>query len=131
MIESTLIAHVVDGRKYFIYDTVIGGKHVYTACGVGRVVNGDVSLTPVGKATLSALLAYVQDLQGDGFTALFVEIARISKAAAKVGTALEASNSEGVVFFVCHDLDIYHAAIAALQGKGGAVYAREGANARH
>ncbi len=105
------------GQVYLILDTVSDHKHVFTACGVGRVEKGDARITQAAQATLNALLAYAENA-GLGRIHL-VEIATTVAAPVRVRKALEAANDKEVVFFVCRQPDVYDAAIQQLNVNWG------------
>jgi hypothetical protein len=115
MIQSNLIPNAVDGIQYLIYDTVLNGKHVFTACGVGIIEDNDANLTPTGRATLFSLTEYVNNFNSGEFTIRLQEIATTSKVKVKIRKAIEVANNEEVIFFVCRSHKIYDAAVAALQ----------------
>lgn len=101
-----------DGHVFLLFDTMADGKHVFTAMGVGRIENGVPMLTPVGQATLLALLAHA-----DGRTegrVHFAEIATVAAVPVRVRKALERADKEDIVFFACRNPDVYDAAFAAL-----------------
>lgn len=98
--------------RYLILDTVIDGKHVFTACGQGRITKGDVELTETGQATLYALGDYAQHA---GLGKLhIVEIATVAAAPVRVRKALEVADQKELVFFVCRSPQVYDAAVEQL-----------------
>lgn len=101
------------GQVYLILDTVTDHKHVFTACGVGRIQRGDALITPTGQATLNALLAYAESERLG--TVHMVEIATVAAAPVRVRKALESADDKDVVFFICRDSHVYDAAILQLE----------------
>lgn len=117
-IQSFLISNVVNGKQHLIYDSILNGKHVFTACGVGMVKDGDAQLTPTGMDTLTALTDYVNNLEGEEIqTIRMQEIKTIERTKIRIKTAIEAARDKEVIFFVCNDPHIYDAAVAALRVK--------------
>lgn len=114
MIQSFLIHDTRHGVSHLLYDTVLDGKHVFTACGIGNVVGDDALLTPNGRETLFALADYVEYTHGQVCTIRFQEIAGRSVAVKRIRKALEAADNKEIVFFVCRDTDIYDAAVKIL-----------------
>lgn len=116
MISSYLIDYVIDDEKFLFYDTVIDGKHVYTACGIGRVnaLGNDAELSDIGRDTLAALHAYIEDLDLPLATIRFAEVRTEKTAVLRVNKMLEAANNKEVVFFVARSSAVYDATIAAL-----------------
>lgn len=114
LIHSFLIPNVIEGKQYLLYDTVIFGKHVFTACGVGIIENGEPVLSSIATETLFALTEYVNDFGG---TIRFQEIRTVSRCKGRVKAAIEAARDKEVIFFVCHGSDVYDAAVAALHVK--------------
>ena len=112
MHQSFFVDTQVGGVRYLILDTVIDGKHVFTACGQGRVAKGDVELTATGQATLHALGDYAKHA---GLGRLhMVEIATTAAAPVRVRKALEAADQKEIVFFVCRGPLVYDAAVEQL-----------------
>lgn len=109
MIQSFPIPNVTNKIQHLIYDTVLNKKHVFTACGIGVVENNDAKLTPTGQDTLFALAENVDNL----WTIRFWEIKKLSRAKARVRTAIESARDKDAIFFVCHDSQIYDAVVAA------------------
>lgn len=101
-----------DGHVFLLMDTVTDGKHLFTAMGVGRIQDGQPMLTPVGQATLMALMAHANG-RTDG-TVHFMEIATVQAVPVRVRKALERADKEDIVFFVCRNPHVYDAAFAAL-----------------
>lgn len=114
MIQSFLIRNAEGGVQYLLYDTVVDGKHVYTACGIGRVENGDARLTPIATQTFNALAGHIEHSHGALGTVRFQEIARLRGVTGRVAKGLEAAEHGELVFFVCRDHQIYDAAVVAL-----------------
>lgn len=114
MIQSHLIDNCFDGLRYLFYDTVLDGKHVFTACGMGKIEGTNVLLSPAARQGMVAATGHVQNLEGTAFRMRFQEIASIDLAGKRVGDALDAANDKELIFFVCRSPDIYDAAIAAL-----------------
>ncbi|WP_125077004.1 hypothetical protein [Pseudoxanthomonas sp. SGT-18] len=107
-----------DGHVFLILDTVFDHRHLFTACGVGRVERGDARLTETGRATLYALADYAnQESLG---TLRLVEIATVAAAPLRVRKALQAADDKDLVFFVCRSPQVYDAAIALLNVKAAA-----------
>lgn len=116
MIQSFLVSIPPDdaGQVYLVLDTVADHKHVFTACGVGRVQKGDALVTPTAQATLQALAGYAESA-GLGGRMHLVEIATPVAAAVRVRKALESADDKDLVFFVCRSPDVYDAAMQQLQ----------------
>jgi len=114
MIQSYLIANAADGVQYLFYDTVLDGKHVFTACGIGKVANNDVLLTQVARETLLAAVNHANDSNSGSFNTRFQEIGVLRGVEARIGQALDAANDKDLIFFVCKTPDIYDAAVANL-----------------
>jgi hypothetical protein len=113
--QSHLIRHVVDGLPFLIYETVLDGKRLYTACGVGRVEASNAHLTDTGRQNLGALLSYLEQTPGGVGTIRFQEIATVAVAPVRVRKTLAAAGNQEAVFFVCRSPDIYDAAVNALK----------------
>lgn len=114
MIQSHLVANNTNGVQYLFYDTVLAGKHVFTACGVGKIEDSNVLLTPVARETMIAVANHVQNSEGAAFSMRFQEIASIDLAGKRIKEAIEAANDKELIFFVCHSADMYDAAVSAL-----------------
>ena len=114
MIQSyrVAIAPNVNHQTFLVFDSICQGKHVFTACGVGRIQKGGVQITPTAQATLAALTAYAES-QGLG-RLHFMEIATVAAAPVRVRKALEAAHDKEAVFFVCRGPDVYDAVFVAL-----------------
>jgi hypothetical protein len=112
--QSLPIHHVVDGTPFLIYETVLDDKHLYTACGVGRVEGSNAHLADSGRQQLGALLSYLERTPGGAGTIRFQEIATVAVAPVRVRKTLAAAGNREAVFFVCRGPDIYDAALAAL-----------------
>ena len=114
MIQSFMVHLPPDeaGQVYLVMDTVFAGKHVFTACGQGRIRKGDAEITATAQATLNALAAYA-DREGLG-RAHLVEIATPIAAAVRIRKALEAADHKELLFFVCRSPHVYDAAILQL-----------------
>lgn len=115
MIQSFLIQHVIDGLQFLIFDSVLDGKHVYTACGEGRIERDDARLTDTARNTLLALTDYAENTDHPGRAVRFQEIATVKAVPVRVRKALETADHEDIVFFVCRNAHIYDAAILALR----------------
>lgn len=113
MVQSFFVGTQEGAVRYLILDTVIAGKHVFTAMGVGRVHKGDAQLTPTARDTLMALADYAQSQQLGAIN--LVEIATVIAAPVRVTKALERAHEKDVVFFVCRDPHIYDAAFEQLR----------------
>lgn len=111
MIQSFFVRPTTPGVHHIFFDTVINGTHVFTACGVGRVENGDAALTAIAQATLDELLAYAKDSL---HRLVLRELSTVGSARGKVRKTLEMARDKDVVFFVCADADVYDTAIARL-----------------
>lgn len=114
MIQSFMIQHAVGNVGYVFYDSVLDGKHVYTACGVGRAERNDARLTETARETLLALTDYAENASGRERSIRLQEIATVKAAPVRVRKALESADHEDIVFFVCRTADIYDAAVAEL-----------------
>lgn len=114
MIQSFLIPNTTDGMQYLFFDTTFKGKHVISACGVGKVKNRDAQITDVAEATLMAMIDYAKSVDAPIEQISVHEIGTIGKARARITNALETSNDKGIVFFVCRNSDVYDAAVAVL-----------------
>lgn len=114
MIQSHLIANTTDGVQYLFYDTVLNGKHVFTACGVGRIEDANVLLTPIARETMFAAANHAQDSNKAPFSSRFQEIGSIDSVSDRIRQALDAANDKELIFFVCNTPDIYDSAVAAL-----------------
>ncbi len=114
MIKSHLIQHPVDGIQFLFYDTVFKSKHVFTACGVGRVKDEDAELTQVAQQTLFGLGDYVEETHGSPGTIRLQEIATLQAVPVRVRKGLESANDKEILFFVCRSPEIYDAAVKAL-----------------
>ncbi len=114
MLQSFAVTNANAGIQYLFYDTVLDGKHLITAVGVGRVRNGDAEITPVAQQTLEAVIAYAENANGAGVTVALQEIATVKAAPVRVAKALKAASEKSVVFFVCRSPDIYDAAVLQL-----------------
>jgi len=114
MIQSVAVQLAPDenGHVFLIFDTVCNHKHVFTACGVGRIQRNEAFLTVAGQATLHALCRYAE-AEGLGAVHL-VEVATRAAAPVRVRKALEAADEKDVVFLVCRQPDVYDAAIEQL-----------------
>lgn len=100
------------GHVFLIMDTVTDGKHLFTALGVGRIEHGEPMLTPVGSATLNALMAYAEHKPAGRVH--FMEIATVAAVPVRLRKVLARADKEDVVFFVCRNSNVYDAAFAAL-----------------
>lgn len=120
MIRSYLVAPR-EGVEvaYLLFDTAIENKHVFVACGVGRIKGRDAHLTETAQATLHSLIAYAND---DSAAITLAEIATVAAASVRVRKALDAADEKSVVFFVCRSPEVYDAAVEAL----GVVWKTEG-----
>lgn len=107
MIQSFPILSARGGVQYLVYDTVIDGKHVLCACGVGRVEKGDVHLTAVGRATWEALLAHGEQAKAGEVSGRVQEIAAMGHVRRRVTGALQAAENGEVLFFACRTPEIY------------------------
>lgn len=117
-IQSFLIPNAADGKQYLIYDSILNGKHVFTACGVGKIENNEPKLTEFGSGTLNALTEYVNNLGADELqTIRFQEIKTAERAKIRIKTTIEKASDKEVIFFVCNDSNVYDAAVAALRVK--------------
>lgn len=114
MIQSFRVDIAPDdhGQVFLVMDTVSGGKHVFTAIGVGRIRKREVEITGTGQATLNALAAYSQDHEAGRFH--MVEVATDTAAPVRVRKALEAADDKDSVFFVCRNPGVYDAVFVAL-----------------
>lgn len=116
MIQSHLI-QTEGNARYLIFDTVIDGKHLYTACGVGRVKGSEPAITEMAQKTLEALLAHGEQ-HGDTTRDLrLVEIATVAAAPVRVRKNLQAAADKDLVFFMCRDHQVYDAAVAQLNAQ--------------
>ena len=117
-IQSFLIPNAVNGVQHLIYDSILSGKHVFTACGVGIIENDEPKLSAVGTDTLFALTEYVNNLGADELqTIRFQEIKTAERAKIRIRTAIEKAGDKEVIFFICNDPHVYDAAVAALRVK--------------
>lgn len=114
MIQSHLIKTSTT-QQLLIFDTIADSKHLYTACAVGTVENGDAALSDVGQKTVDALLAHAQNAGDLGQNLRFQEIATVAAAPIKVRKALQAADHKDAVIFVCRNHHVYDAAVAELQ----------------
>lgn len=111
MISSFPVPVHYKGDAYITFDVVLEGKHVFVASGVGRIQHGRVTLSDIANATFSALATHTHDAH----TQVIVrEIATAAAIAVKVAKTLEASDDEGVVFFVCRTSAIHDGVIEHL-----------------
>ena len=115
MIQSYLISTEPKGTQYLFYDTVLNGKHVFTACGVGRVEKNDALLTPVARETLLAATGHAQNSNNGPYGLRFQEIVTLHGVESRIRESLKSANDKELVFFICGTPDIYDAAVAALQ----------------
>jgi hypothetical protein len=113
MIQSFLISNKANGTQYLFYDTVLDGKHVFTAFGIGRIEKDNAMLTPVGRETLLAATGYAQN-SNKACGLRFQEIATIQGLNHKIRDVLKSANDKDFVFFICGSADIYDAAVSAL-----------------
>ncbi len=114
MLQSFAVNNATAGVQYLFYDTVLDGKHLITAVGVGKVERGDVKITEIAQQTLHAAAAYAKDTNGSDPTIVFQEIATIKAAPVRVSKALKSAGNKSMVFFVCRSNDIYDAAVEQL-----------------
>lgn len=101
-----------NGHVFLVFDTVQAGRHVFTACGLGRIDAGQPLLSPIAQTTLHALTAYAESQQFGSIH--FAEIATVAAAPIRVRKALERANQKDVLFFLCRSPQVYDAAFAAL-----------------
>lgn len=106
------IAPDAHNQVFLIFDTTLAGKHVFTACGVGRIQDGQPLLSPVAESTFMALMDYANSEELGQVH--FMEIASTEAAPARVRKALEVADEKDVVFFLCRDSQIYDAAFFAI-----------------
>lgn len=116
MINSFLI-ETPDRVRYLVFDTVFQRKHLMTACGVGRIKDGEPRLTSTAAATFDALLAAAEQSGLCTANLRLLEIARLRGAEGRVVKLLEEADHGDAVFFICRDDRIYDAAVAALKVK--------------
>ena len=115
-IQSFPIPNATNGKQYLIYDSILNRKHVFTACGVGIVKDGDAQLTDFGTETLFALTEYVNNLGPDEIrTIRFQEIKTVERAKTRVRTTIEKASDKEIIFFVCNNSNVYDAAVAVLR----------------
>ena len=114
MIQSFFVPAEKSSVNYVFFDTVYNGKHVFTACGVGRIhKKSDAQITPTAQQTLEAVAGYAER-QGALSTIRLHEIATLPAVTMRIRKGLESANEKDVVFFVCRDHHIYDAAVVAL-----------------
>lgn len=114
MIKSSRIAVAGDTHDQIfpIFETAFAGKRVFTACGTGRIENGQPKLSPATDRIFAVLWDYAQH-EGLG-EVHFMEINDTASAAARVRHALELANDKEVVLFLCRDANVLDAGFEAL-----------------
>ncbi len=101
--------------QYLFYDTVLDGKHLVTAVGIGQVDHGDAKITPIAQQTIEAALAYAESAFGASVTLLMQEIATLKAVPDRVAKALKNAENKSIVFFICRDTHIYDATVEQLR----------------
>lgn len=112
MLQSFRVESGPTQQQLLIFDSVLDGKHVYTACGTVDDVDGEMEMPDTARATLLALVQHAEGACNGGVR--LVPVGDAIEALAVVRDTLEQAADKDIVFFCCFGPEAYEAAVSEL-----------------